>query len=80
MKLNKNFKLEYDKKDDILYITKGNLTKEDTSEELGDDVIIWKNKKTKEVSGFTVLNFSTRSSKKNSRVNLPFEVELHPLI
>lgn len=72
--------LQYDKEDDILYITKGNLTKEDSSEELGDDVIIWKNKKTKEVSGFTVLNFSTRSTKKNSRINLPFEVELHPLI
>lgn len=77
---NNNFKLEYDKEEDILYITKGDLTKEDTSEELGDDVIIWKNKKTAEVSGFTVLNFSTRSSKKSTKVNLPFEVELHPLI
>ena len=80
MKKSKNFKLEYDKEDDILYITKGNLTKEDTSEELGDDVIIWKNKKTSEVSGFTVLNFSTRSSKKSSKVTLPFEFELYPLI
>lgn len=80
MKKNKNFKLEYDRDEDILYITKGGLTKQDTSEELGDDVIIWKNKKTSEVSGFTVLNFSTRSSKKSSKVNLPFEVELHPLI
>ncbi len=78
MKKNNNFKLEYDKEEDILYITKGDLTKEDTSEELGDDVIIWKNKKTDEVSGFTVLNFSTRS--KNSRLSLPFEVELHSLI
>ena len=75
-----NFKLEYDKEEDILYVTKGNLTKQDTSEELEDDVIIWKNKKTQEVSGFTVLNFSTRSSKKNFKVNLPFEVELHPLV
>ena len=80
MKKSNNFKLEYDKEEDILYLTKGDLTKEDTSEELGDDVIIWKNKKTSEVSGFTVLNFSTRSAKKNSRVSLPFEVELHPLI
>ena len=80
MKKKNNFKLEYDKEDDILYITKRDLTKEDSSEELGDDVIIWKNKKTNEVSGFTVLNFSTRSSKKNSKINFPFEVELHPLI
>ena len=78
--LKKNFNLEFDKEDDILYITRGGLTKEDTSEELGNDVVIWKNKKTKEVSGFTVLNFSKRSSKKTGKVNLPFEVELHPLI
>ena len=79
MKKSSNFRLEYDKEEGILYITKGGLTKQDTSEELGDDVIIWKNKRTQDVSGFTVLNFSTRS-KKNSKVNLPFEVELHPLI
>lgn len=80
MKRNKNFKLEYDKEGDILYASRGELTKRDISEELGDDVIIWKNKKTHEVSGFTVLNFSKRTSKKTPVVNLPFEVELHPLI
>lgn len=80
MKRINNFKLEYDKAGDILYLSRGGLTKEDTSEELGDDVVIWRNKKTKKVSGFTVLNFSTRSSKKNSNINLPFEVELHPTI
>lgn len=80
MKRTKNFKLEYDQKGDILYLSKGSLTKEDTSEELGDDVVIWRNKRTKEVSGFTVLNFSKRSSKKSSNINLPFEVELHPTI
>ncbi|OGE16940.1 hypothetical protein A3F00_02865 [Candidatus Daviesbacteria bacterium RIFCSPHIGHO2_12_FULL_37_11] len=76
----KNFNLEFDKEDDILYLTRGGLTKEDTSEELGDDVVIWRNKKTNEVSGFTVLNFSKRSSKKTGKVNLPIEFELHPLI
>lgn len=76
----KNFKLEYDKNDDILYLTRGGLTKLDTSEELGDDVIIWKNKKTSEVSGFTVLNFSKRASQKSAKINLPFEFELHPAI
>lgn len=80
MQKSKNFKLEYDKKGDILYLSKGRLTKEDASEELGDDVVIWRNKKTKKVSGFTVLNFSKRTSKKASGINLPFEVELHPTI
>lgn len=80
MKKTKNFKLEYDKEGDILYLTRGGLTKLDTSEELGDDVIIWKNKINQEVSGFTVLNFSKRSSKKQARIDFPFEMELHPTI
>lgn len=75
-----SFNLEYDTEGDILYLTRGALTKEDISEELEDDVILWKNKKSKEVSGFTVLNFSKRASKKTGKVNLPFEFELHPLI
>ena len=80
MKTKKNFQLEYDKEGDILYLTRGELTKQDTSEELEDDVVIWTNKKTKEVNGFTVLNFSKRTSKKTPKLDLPFEVELHPLI
>lgn len=80
MKKNRNFQLEYDKDGDILYVTKGSLTKQDLSEELGDDVVIWRNKSTKDISGFTVLNFSKRASKETSKLDLPFEVELHPLI
>lgn len=80
MKKTKNFKLEYDKEGDILYLSRGKLTKLDTSEELGDDVIIWKNKINQEVSGFTVLNFSKRASKKQTRIDFPFEMELHPTI
>lgn len=80
MKKKNNFQLEYDKDGDILYLTRGKLTKEDSSEELGDDVVMWRNKKTKEVNGFTVLNFSKRASKKSTKLDLPFEVELHPLI
>ena len=78
MKKNHNFRLEYDKEGDILYLTRGGLTKMDTSEELGDDVVMWKNKKTHQVNGFTVLNFSKRASQKTSKLDLPFEIELHP--
>lgn len=80
MKKANNFKLEYDKKGDILYLSKGSLTKTDTSEELGDDVVVWKNKTTGEIRGFTVLNLSKRTSKRSLNMNLPFEVELHPII
>lgn len=79
MNKSRNFQLEYDKEGDILYLTRGRLTKEDSSEELADDVIIWRNKKNNEISGFTVLNFSKRTSKKSGKVDLPFEIELHPL-
>ena len=52
MSKSNNFKLEYDKEGDILYLTRGKLTKEDTSEELGDDVVIWRNKKTKSLNRY----------------------------
>lgn len=77
---NKIFQLEYDKEGDILYITQGGLTTNDTSEELGDDVVVWKNKKTQKLSGFTVLNFSKRTpEKKSATVKLPVGVTLHQL-
>ncbi|TSC64310.1 MAG: hypothetical protein G01um101493_170 [Microgenomates group bacterium Gr01-1014_93] len=77
MKKLKNFNVEYDSEGDILYITRGGLTKEDISNEMGDDVIIWKNKISNEVSGFTVLNLSKRTAKKPVRVKFPFEVDFH---
>lgn len=81
MKMKKNFRLSYDKEGDILYInTKGSLTNQDISQELGEDVVVWRNKKTQEVSGFTVLNFSQIASRKSSGVNLPFEAKLYPTL
>lgn len=49
-----NFKLEYDKAGDILYISRGQLTKEDTSEELG---MMWLFGKIKKPKKFLVLQF-----------------------
>lgn len=80
MKNNKTFKLTYNKGDDILYISRGGLTKEDTSEELGEDIIMWMNKKTHELSGFTILNFSRISSKSSKTVTLPVDFQLHATI
>ena len=78
--MSKNLNIFYDTEADVLYFSKGTPSREDISDEVGDEVVIRKNPKTKEVTGFTILNFSKRSSKKSSRVYLPFEVELHPLI
>ena len=80
MKKAKNFKLTYDKDGDILYISRGGLTKQDTSEELGEDVIIWKNKKTNKVSGFTILNFAKIPAKDFRTITLPVDFEMHALI
>ena len=80
MKRGKNLNLFYDSEADVLYFSKGIPSGRDISDEAEDEVVIRKNPRTKEVTGFTILNFSKRTTKKSSRVNLPFEVELHPLI
>lgn len=67
--------LFYDKETDILYASSGKLTKNDISEEAGDDVVIWKNKETGKLSGLTILNFSKRESK-GSEIKLPFSLEI----
>ncbi len=74
MSTKKVLDLFYDKESDILYASSGSLTKNDLSEELGDDVVLWKDKTTNKVSGFTILNFSKRSKK--AIIKLPFNVEM----
>lgn len=68
--------LYYDKKADVLYFSKGEPSKSDLSDELEDEVIIRKNSKTNEVTGFTILNFSKKSKKVRQSIKLPIEVNL----
>lgn len=52
--------LSYDREADILYITKRAPYKAQESEELGDEVIVRLNPKTREVESLEILFFSTR--------------------
>lgn len=65
----------YDKEADVFYFSQGAPRTTDETTEVGDDVLLRVNTKTKKVSGFTLLNVSKRSSRKKTRV-LPFTLML----
>jgi len=65
----------YDREADILYFSKGKPSAKVITEETSDDVIIRLHPKTKEVLGFTVLNFAKRLHNKADAVALPLEIE-----
>lgn len=50
----------FDREADVLYFSKGNPYPEQESQEIGDDMIVRLNPKTREVEGITILNFSRR--------------------
>lgn len=75
MKKSKNLNLFYDTEADVLYFSKGQPSSQDISDEAEDEIVVRRNPKTKEITGFTVLNFS-KKSKKVSKVRLPLEMEL----
>lgn len=76
MSKNNYLNLYYDKEADVLYFSKGEPSKDDISDEIEDEVIVRKNSKTKEVTGFTILNFSKKSKKVKQSIKLPIEVDL----
>lgn len=69
----------YDNEADVFYFSKGKPSANDVSDETEDEVVIRRNPKTKEVTGFTILNFSKRSKKSSSSFKLPLEVDLRQI-
>lgn len=69
----------YDNEADVLYFSKGKPSATDISDETADEVVIRRNPKTKEVTGFTILNFSKRSKKSTNSFQLPLEVDLRQI-
>ena len=57
----KPMKIFYDRKGDVLYISIGS-PREAISRETGDDILIRMDPATKEIVGFTILNFTERFS------------------
>ncbi len=77
MKYKNNYlNLYFDKEADVLYFSKGTPSADDVSDEANDEVVIRRNPKTDEVTGFTILNFSKKSKKTKASIRLPIEVDL----
>lgn len=79
MKAKNQFNYLYDRDADVLYISKGKPSKNDFSDEIEDGVVARFDPNTKEIRGFTVLNFAARSQKKSEVLNLPFELTFNPV-
>ncbi len=79
MKIKNKLNYFYDRDADVLYISKGKPSKSDISDEVEDGVVARFDAKTKEVRGFTILNFAARTQKKSKAVELPFELIFNPL-
>ena len=66
----------YDPEADVLYVPKG--TPEHTDYvEYTEDVILRFHPETKELVGFTLIDFSQHFARKNSDIMLPFNVDFH---
>lgn len=69
--------LYYDKEADVLYFSKGIPSSGDISDEVADEVVMRRSPDSREITGFTILNFSKKSKKASQSLQLPFEVNLH---
>lgn len=63
----------YDTEADVLYFSKGEPRPDAESEEIGDDVVARLDPKTKEVVGFTILNFSKRFMDRDRPREIPLD-------
>ena len=68
--------LEYfhDKEADVFYFSQGKPSVKDETIEMGDDVIVRVNPRTKKVRGFTLLNASRRAVRAKQSVPLPLSL------
>lgn len=64
----------YDQEADIVYISKGEPSKTDISDEIDDGVVARFDAKTKEMKGLTILHFAQRGKSKSRTVKLPLEI------
>lgn len=77
MDLNKDrLKIVYDREADVLYVTKGSPDHTDYVE-YTEEVILRFHPETKQLVGFTLIDFSEHFAQKNSDIALPFDVDFH---
>ena len=65
----------YDKESDIFYFSQGAPNAKDETVEVGGDVILRINPRTKSVRGFTLLNASRQMHRTKQSVPLPFKLQ-----
>lgn len=66
----------FDKEADVLYLSQGEPRADAESEEVGDGIVARFDPDTREVVGFTILNFLKRSEQGLPAVVLPFRADL----
>lgn len=66
----------YDRDVDVLYVTQGNPEHTDYVE-YGEDIILRFHPETKELVGFTLIDFSRHFANKESDISLPFNIDFH---
>ncbi len=67
-------KIFYDRETDVLYVTRGKPEYTDYVEH-SDDVILRLDPETKQLIGFTIIDFSQHFTKQESDITLPFGIE-----
>ena len=67
-------KIVYDQEADVLYVTRGQPEYTDYVE-YADDLILRFHPETKQLVGFTLVDFSQHFAKKDSDITLPFGVD-----
>ncbi len=67
-------KIVYDQEADVLYVTRGQPEYTDYVE-YADDLILRFHPETKQLVGFTLVDFSQNFAKKDSDITLPFGVD-----
>lgn len=69
-------KIVYDQDADVLYVTRGKPEYTDYVE-YADDIILRLHPDTKQLVGFTLIDFSQHFADKESHIALPFSADFH---
>ena len=71
-----NLQYFFDKEADVLYVSKGDPRANVESEEVGDGIVARLDPVTREIVGFTILNFLKRTEEALPAIMLPFRADL----
>ena len=72
----RKIKIFYDREVDVLYVTRGDPEYTDYVE-YAEDIILRFHPETKELVGFTLIDFSHHFANKESDISLPFNIDFH---